>query len=216
MVVREETKNPSQEDPARKQQTGTSSTSIPRLSVHYKGCVENTYCCALRIYYHNGPSPHRVKCIWMVLVIKPTVVWKHILGECHYSRMSLASHRDSVGLYSFRYSSCCSMILEILPFSLPPAFTCLPQLHPVTLPSCSMSGASWFPSPCMVLSSCFWSLAFPALCTAQISMGEQLKWPSITAKSLDTIWETKLSICSLTQRRCFVVEMVELSSTDKK
>lgn len=119
-------------------------------------------------------------------------------------------------LRSFRYSSCCCTVLQILPFPLPPALACLFRLHPVTLPSGCISGASQFPPPRTVLSSCFWSLAFPPSCMSQISTGEQLKWPSITTKSLETIWATKLSICSLTWRRCFVVEMVEFSSTDKK
>lgn len=46
----------------------------PSLCVHSKGCRENTYCCALRIYYNNGLSPHRLKYMWTELAIKATAI----------------------------------------------------------------------------------------------------------------------------------------------
>jgi len=155
--------------------------------------------------------------MWTALAIKATVIrqireqffgWVPLLQDVTGIPESICwsvwSH-----LPCFRYSSCWYMIFLFLqpsPVSLS---------HPVTLPSSCISEASPFPPPRMVLSSCFWSLASLLLCMAQISTGQQLKWPFVTAKSLDTIWETKLLICSLTWRRCFVVEMLEFSSTDK-
>lgn len=63
---------------------GTPLQENDKLAHHpslYQGSVciikaVNIYCCALRMYYNNGFSPHRLKYMWTALAIKATVIWQ--------------------------------------------------------------------------------------------------------------------------------------------
>lgn len=121
-------------------------------------------------------------------------VWSHF----HSSVLFMLLHHFRDTLFSTSSSSCTPPLATSSESSF--------QLHLQDLP---------VPWPCTVYSSSFWCPDFPPLCTAHISRGEQLKWSFITTKPLNTIWETKHPICSLTCRRCFVIEMAEFSLTDK-